>query len=170
MDIVSRCFAWLCLTAALLDGTSCTKMMSETAPMSNPANDWAPVNIAISVRDSEGHDLLDPARTGNYFQGATLTYRGTTYTARLESEVVGTRYYSANIYGYYLVRQEEYLLIFGEIDGSRDMDEDLVLKWPDGSSDILHYHCSEHDEQTITCQRSWLLNGVEASVPFVLIK
>ena len=53
-------------------------------------------------------------------------------------------------------------LRFGEIDGSADMDEDLVLRWPDGSTDTIHYHCSDHKaRRNPTCNRYWKLNGVD---------
>ena len=55
-----------------------------------------------------------------------------------------------------------YQLVFGEIDGAADMDEDLILNWPDGSEDVIHYHCSDHREgRNAKCNRSWKLNGKE---------
>lgn len=55
-----------------------------------------------------------------------------------------------------------YRLVFGEIDGAADMDEDIVLNWPDGSKDVTHYHCSDHREgRHPKCNRSWELNGSE---------
>ena len=53
-----------------------------------------------------------------------------------------------------------YYLVFGEIDGASDMDEDIVLCWPDGSKDEIHYHCSDHRIwPEPKCNRSWKLNG-----------
>ncbi|MBO4656553.1 MAG: hypothetical protein J5639_02150 [Bacteroidales bacterium] len=41
------------------------------------------------------------------------------------------------------------------------MDEDIVLKWPDGSKDTIHYHCSDHTSRPpIECNRWLKLNGV----------
>ena len=35
-----------------------------------------------------------------------------------------------------------------------------TLSWPDGSTDVIHYHCSDHREgKNPRCNRSWKLNG-----------
>ena len=53
-----------------------------------------------------------------------------------------------------------YRLNFGEIDGADDMDEDILLQWPDGSRDVIHYHCGNHRYgKNFGCDRSWKLNG-----------
>ena len=131
--------------------------------------EWAPVNILISVRDRQGADLLDPERSDSYFRNASIQYKGETYPARLEGDA-GSRVYIASIYGYYLIYQGGWKLIFGEIDGAVDMDEDLILSWPDGTKDIIHYHCGKHNTKKMTCERTWKLNGVAAYNPFTLIK
>ena len=54
----------------------------------------------------------------------------------------------------------KYRLYFGEIDGADDMDEDIVLQWPDGSRDVIHYHCGNHHYgKNPSCDRSWKVNG-----------
>ena len=130
---------------------------------------WAPVYLVVSVHDRDGNDLLDPEREGNFFKGATLRFRGKTYTAK-QPEDASSRAYETQIYGWILYKQEVYYLFFGEIDGAADMDEDLVLQWPDGSSDTIHYHCAKHNKTKLTCERSWKLNGKTGSNPFALIK
>lgn len=130
---------------------------------------WMPVNVFVRIRDKQGADLLDPERNASYYPNASIEYKGKVYPARQAGDI-GSRAYQATIYGYYLINQGGWMLMFGEIDGAADLDEDLILRWPDGSKDIIHYHCGKHNPKTMTCERTWKLNGVSASNPFILIK
>ena len=102
--------------------------------------------------------------------GMTLTFKGETYTVKDVEDKSNpeTKAYLAIMEGLLAVPQYEingktvYRLVFGEIDGAADMDEDIVLNWPDGSKDVIHYHCSDHREgRHPKCNRSWKLNGSE---------
>lgn len=125
--------------------------------------DWAPVNIYIYATDSVGNSIIQPE-----MPGMSLTYKGETYTVKDWNEKVNqiqTRAYLAILHGLYAQQdynsyRNEYRLVFGEIDGAADMDEDITLNWPDGSTDVIHYHCSDHKEgRNPKCNRSWKLNG-----------
>ena len=116
----------------------------------------------------EGQDLLSPDREGNYFEGATIRFQGETYAAQEDGQdrSPASKAYQPSIYGYYLVMTgTRYCLLFGEIDGAADLDEDIVLYWRDGSTDTIHYHCSKHNQKNMTCQRSWKLNGKSVNGP-----
>lgn len=120
--------------------------------------DWAPVDIYITATDSDGASIISPG-----MPGMSLTFKGETYTVAPEAE---TRAYAAYMGGLRAQRYEGtadapvYRLVFGEIDGAADMDEDIVLSWPDGSTDTIHYHCSNHREwPEPACRRRWKLNG-----------
>jgi len=137
--------------------------------------DWAPVELCIEVQDSEGKDLLDPGNPDNVLEGTTISFKGEVYKVAIAgSEEIESRAYLALIYGLKLERKSErssgYCLRFGEIDGAADMDEDLTLTWPDGSKDVIHYHCSDHNERKLKCNRWWTLNGKDASNPFLFTK
>ena len=120
--------------------------------------DWTPVDIYIEAVDEDGRSIISPE-----MPGMSLTFKGVTYTVKEES--VRTRAYAAILVG--LIAQpvsdgdqSGYRLYFGEIDGAADMDEDIVLNWPDGSEDVIHYHCANHREwPKPDCNRSWKLNG-----------
>ncbi|MBP5302265.1 MAG: hypothetical protein J6Y88_03350, partial [Bacteroidales bacterium] len=120
--------------------------------------DWYPVNIYIEAYDSDGQSIISPD-----MPGMSLTFQGTTYT--VTEDPFATRAINAVMWG--LIAREftdgeepVYKLVFGEINGALDMDEDLVLQWPDGTSDVIHYHCSDHViTPEITCTRTWKLNG-----------
>lgn len=157
-----------------------------------PIVDWYPVNVILTVQDRNGNDLLDPSHENTFAHGTTLAYKGETYGVEsilnvTPVEEAPTKMYLARLYGLQLTRgkvwfsEEEqrtcYYLQFGEIDGAKDMDEDLYIKWPDGSEDVIHYHCSDHvikktgaDTWDISCDRSWKLNKKAASNPFKFVK
>lgn len=127
--------------------------------------DWAPVYLYIYATDVNNNSIIEPD-----MPGMTLEFKDETYTVQDWSEIgnkTSTRAYLARLYGLfaqpgplYGAPDGTYRLVFGEIDGAADMDEDITLTWPDGSIDIIHYHCSNHKEgSNPTCDRSWKLNG-----------
>lgn len=133
--------------------------------------DWAPVCLYLKVTDGQGTDLLDPENPKNMIYGTTITFKGETYeakdldwseryTLRGKSE---TRAILAIMHGLRLVKDKPgvdgYSLVFGEIDGAADMDEDLVVTLPNGMTGTIHYHCSNHNERKLKCDRNWKLNG-----------
>lgn len=132
-----------------------------------PIVDWAPVEIYIYATDSKGHSIIQP-----YMPDMTLTFKGETYSVKDKNayyDSIRTKAYLAVMHGLWAepvdttANPKEYRLYFGEIDGAADMDEDITLNWPDGSIDVIHYHCSDHNERKLTVKRSWKLNGKEHS-------
>lgn len=129
--------------------------------------DWAPVNIYIYATDSAGQSIIQPD-----MPGMTLTFKSETYSV-MDKEAyydsIRTRAYMPVMYGLLAevvdstANPKEYRLCFGEIDGAADMDEDITLNWPDGSTDVIHYHCSDHNERKLSVKRAWKLNGKEHS-------
>lgn len=156
-----------------------------------PIVDWYPVNVIVTVQDKNGNDLLDPDRDGNYADGVSLTFQGQTFPVRdLEPgeywDCAETKAYFATMKGLRLVhdslyvnqsRKLCYFLVFGQIDGAEDFDEDLVIKWRDGRQDVIHYKCWNHHVRKkldgswdIDCKRSWKLNRLDSQNPFQLVK
>ena len=127
--------------------------------------DWSPVYIYINATDAEGNGIIQPD-----MPGMSLTYKGEIYTVQDWEQMyqrTSSKAYLARLYGLfaqpgsaYASAESPYRLIFGEIDGALDMDEDIILNWPDGTIDIIHYHCSNHKSgKNASCNRSWKLNG-----------
>ena len=138
------------------------------------------------MQDASGNDLLDPDDPANVIDGTTVTFKGETYESSREWYESGMPYTMpqtkacfAKLYGLFLSTEkqllnrgnDDFVLYFGEIDGEEDMDEDLVITWPDKTKDTIHYHCSKHNERKMSCDRSWKLNGkANDSAIFVITK
>ena len=119
--------------------------------------DWTPVDITIEAYDADGNSIISPE-----MPGMTLTFKGQTYSVQRSPYDPPTKTYAAVLYGLVAnpLAEGVYQLSFGEIDGAADMDEDILLNWPDGSEDVIHYHCSNHIAwPSPSCNRSWKLNG-----------
>ena len=179
----------LSLLAAILL-TACNPF--ENSHTDTPIVDWYPVNVFITVHDSAGNDLLDPTREGAFVHGTVLTFLGQKYGVEsnlnyASVSMAPTKAYLARMrglllnYGEVAYSETEkrtcYYLSFGEIDGAKDFDDDLLIKWPDGSEDVIHYYCADHKVEKqkdgtwlIDCKRSWQLNKQAATTPFRLVK
>lgn len=139
--------------------------------------DWAPVSIFLRVVDAEGTDLLNPENPNNVIDGTSITFKGNTYNASRQwyetgnpFEMPTTKAIFAPLYGLFLVNGEMFsnhsetavfCLFFGEIDGAIDMDEDLEVTLSNGMTGTIHYHCSNHNERKLSCDRSWKFNGAK---------
>ncbi len=128
--------------------------------------DWAPVGISITATDSNGNDLLNPQSNSSILDGTSLTFKEKTYEVSYDfmNHFEGAKAYMPHMYGLQLdtVRTNGNTLcrmLFGEIDGGADMNEDLVINWGDGTSDVINYHCWKHNERKLSCNREWKVNG-----------
>jgi len=147
------------MLASVLALTSCEQINGSVCV------DWAPVNIYITATDADGNSIISPD-----MPGMSLIFMEDTFTVRDQEDIysdIYTKAYLAIPSGLFAEPYAEedgetlYRLNFGQIDGAADMDEDILLSWPDGSRDIIHYHCSDHKESKHPrCNRSWKLNGV----------
>jgi hypothetical protein len=158
----------LCAIALLAGLSSCNGLLNTDPPIV----DWAPVVVYIDAVDTQGNSIITDG-----MPGMSLTFQGKTYEAKTEKQAwedahAQTKAYLARMYGLFTRKYEDedgdsrYYLVFGEIDGAADMDEDIVLHWPNGGVDTIHYHCSDHQESpVIRCKRTWKLNGEEHEGP-----
>lgn len=161
-EIVLACLAVLSFAACEKNSADKPEEEDET----DYIVDWGPVEVIVEVVDDKGNDLLNPNNPDNMIEGSTISFRGKVYEALLPSAV--TKEYLAIIEGFLLRKYTteegavKYRLVFGEIDGAKDMDEDLVVTLPDGTTGTIHYHCSDHHGgKHPSCDRSWTFNGVK---------
>ncbi len=126
--------------------------------------DFNPVVFTIKVVDAEGNDLLNPDLEGGIdASGIVAQYEGEEYKC-----VVPTRYYMPHFEGLKLENYGDhgYMLTFGEFAGEREFDNaELVLIWPDGSSDVITYDRRVRNKLNggIKVKQEWFLNGKSVS-------
>ena len=156
---------YLCIAAVMLVGCDKEELPDDIIV------DWTPVYIVIHAVDSDGNDIIKED-----MPDMTLTFRDETYHVDNLYETT-TRAIAPRFWGLYFIRandvdgrsnpygvynpSQQNCLVFGELDGSKDMDEDILLTWPDGSKNTIHYHCSDHkvSRKEISCKRTWKLDG-----------
>ena len=157
---------------------SCSEGLSDERPWDRLIVDWSPVVLYFEIDDAAGNDLLDPELANKLVEETTITFKGKTYevsrswldTGNRRDASLETRYYMPTMVGLQLIKwsmvrtvetKDRYVLYFGEIDGALEMDEDLVIQWPDGKKNTIHYHCSDHKatEKEITVNRWYSLDG-----------
>lgn len=151
--------------------------------------DWVPAELYITVEDRYGNDLLDTLSNSCVVDFISATFRGETLEVRKNCHGehggmlpcnVGTRYYLPMWYGLCLINEQmvwnghqwnlektdKFMLYLGEIDGAKDMDEDLTLTFDSAlfnrQKHVIHYHCSDHKESKGSCKRWFSLDGEKA--------
>lgn len=135
---------------------------------SEPLIDYSPVQVLIYATNVEGHDIISAE-----MPGMSLTYKGITYEVTAWNHYFTKALYASEvIQGLCCQTPEDYLpkgsighnrLIFGDIPGDFEVDEDFVLSWPDGTKNVIHYYCKKYpDEQSeskVNFDRCWTLDG-----------
>lgn len=132
--------------------------------------DWYPVEMKIYLQDAEGNDLFAPQSKG-YCRADSITFLGNTYFEVADEEPwPASRAYLARLDGYrYLWGADGNILVFGEIDGARDYDDDITIYWSDGRRDVVHYRCWNHNELRGSVRREWKLNGKKCDSPITIV-
>ncbi len=150
--------AALCLFAV-----SCSVMGSDSL------SDISPIVLQIYLSDKDGANLLDPEQEDNPVQvrGISATFQGRTFSVSGadggDIDTRGVTYYPeytslrlvTDFYG-------NYMLLFGAIDGQEELDnEDFVLNWGDGTSDVItifnNFRWKSNGSPSIT--RRFYVNG-----------
>ena len=156
---MSRIIKLLCFVAAftaLVIPAGCEKDAFDAflekesySPKGDMIWDIYPVVLSFVVSDAQGNNLFDESTPGNWLSGpVTATFCGNTY----EWSPVNTKAYLAVIKGFYIYPKSytgsnEVMLNFGELDGTKKWDSDLIVTWPDNSKDIIRVqHAFRWDE------------------------
>lgn len=150
--------AALCLLAA-----SCSVMGSDYL------SDISPIVLQIYLSDEDGANLLDPELKDNpvHVKDISATFRGRTFSVGAadggDIDTRGVTFYPEQT-GLRLVTDfyGNYMLLFGAIDGQENLDnEDLVLNWGDGTSDVItifnNFRWKSNGSPSIT--RRFYVNG-----------
>ena len=82
-----------------------------------------------------------------------------------------TKAYPATYQGFRLEKGSDYYyLAFGEFDGGSEYDEeDMMIQWPDGSTNVITY-TRKLNNTTVSAKQTFKLDGVKCSNPIVIVK
>ena len=147
------------LTAAVMLMSSCGDDDEKDAPI-GMVTDWAPIIINFSVENLDGSVNYVNDNFNDIIHTTTLTYKDKTYSVE-ENKLSKT--YMPFFDGLIIVStdtQEKYFR-FGELDGSEDFDDDFVINFADGSSDVIHF--KRVHKGGLNVDDSWTLNGKASS-------
>ena len=130
--------------------TSCENMQVDA--------DAAPITLEIFVKDAEGNNLLDY----DWLLGknVTATFKGETYDLQTEE----TKAYMPHFYGFKVTARDLGMyLYFGELAGTEALNDDFVINWGDGSSDVITIYndCKTKLNGAYDIKRHYVVNGVK---------
>ena len=130
--------------------TSCENMQVDA--------DAAPITLEIFVKDAEGNNLLDY----DWLLGknVTATFKGETYDLQTEE----TKAYMPHFYGFKVTARDLGMyLYFGELAGTEALNDDFVINWGDGSSDVITIYndCKTKLNGAYDIKRHFVVNGVK---------
>lgn len=154
---MEKIIAAMCISiAAIFCATGCTELRCV---------DWSPVEVVIFVPDSDGNDLLDPSSDAFIGDKIKISWKGEDYAWHEE-----TKAYEATFYGLRISLNEyygRYNVVFGELPGEKDYDDDFIISFPDGSASTIHYD-RKVNERTISARKKWYLDGERVDLPIVI--
>ncbi len=118
--------------------------------------DASPVTMEIYVKDADGNNLLEQ----NWLLGknVTATFKGETY----ELQIVEAKAYKPHFYGFKVTARDLGMyLYFGELDGMDALNDDFVISWGDGSSDVITIYndCKAKMNGAYDIKRHFVVNG-----------
>ena len=115
---------------------------------------WYPIEIEIFVQNKDGVDLLNYETAYYVGNDFTLTYNGKVYRMELEASNVNPKL----IWGKNNVKNR-CIAYFGELEGDKEYNDDFILTWKDGTTDVIHFNRKIKD--VLDTEDQWLFNGVD---------
>lgn len=105
----------------------------EKIQTSSWAEEPIPIEIKISVSDTEGNNMLDPTKVSNISSNViTASFLGNSYL-RDSAPKNGISLWTVNSED-----NKPHVLVFGQISGGKNLEnEPLVIDWGDGTSDTI---------------------------------
>jgi hypothetical protein len=139
-----------------------------------------PIEVFIQINNEFGDNLLETSAQGNWHESTfRCLFENTNYFCDKDTEIDPANiqnpefFYGISIAGLILDPYTTIPVIgFGAFSGKRQMDDDIVFYWPDGSEDTIHIwnHFYYNDKGYPITQRKIYLNGEESSNWITLIK
>ena len=141
-----------CLLLSLLILSSCR---DKEEPETHWLGDPVPCDVIFQILDEEGHDLLDPANPDAFGENDVAVTCRNKHTGEIQTYYFGAyseeklhSLFQKGTYGLFLgayVWKNEYdayykVTIGDFYQGKEIEDERIVLRWSDGTEDILHLY------------------------------
>lgn len=136
---------------------------------------WSPVELILLVSDRSGNDLVRPN-----MENVTMVYRDSLYqlSQGIEESVITESGYSIqdglHLYACQLKdkngNSHKYCICFGEFSNTSEIDDDMVLTWTDGSTDVIHLKTRHRGGPWPKRIETWMLNGKECEAPILIVK
>lgn len=139
-----------------------------------------PIELFIQINNEFGDNLLETATEGNWHESTfqclfdNVIYRCDKNTEIDPAHIQDSEYfYGITIAGLILNSDTTIPVIgFGAFSGKRQMDDDVVFSWPDGSKDVIRIKNTFYynDKGYPITKRKYLLNGEESVNWITLVK
>lgn len=129
--------------------------------------DWNPIEVKFFVVSYGLHTNYVENNFNDIIHTTTLTYQGKTYSIKKSL----SKDYMPDFKGLCIdsTAISQPYFYFGELDGSKDYDDDFVIDFADGSKDVIHFK-RKHKGGT-KVKDTWTLNGKEHDGnPFILYR
>ncbi len=118
--------------------------------------DWSPIEVRFYVVDDDAKTNYVNENFNDIIYTTTLSYKGKTYS--VEKKTL-SKDYMPIFYGLRIDSTDlnNLCFYFGELDGGDNYDDDFVIKFADGTSDVIHFR--RVHKGGLNVDDSWTLNG-----------
>ena len=121
--------------------------------------DWSPIELRFFVVDYGQRTNYVADNYNDIIHTTTLTYKGKTYSVGQTL----SKDYMPHFQGLYVdsTALEKPFFCFGELDGAENYDDDFIITFADGTSDVVHFKRVHKGDTEV--KDTWILNGKERS-------
>jgi hypothetical protein len=129
--------------------------------------DWYPIEVEFFVENLDESVNYVNGNFNDIIHTTTLTYKGETYS--VEDKKL-SKDYMPIFEGLVIdsIDTQKKFFRFGELSGSANYDDDFVINFADGTSDVIHF--KRVHKGGLNVDDSWTLNGEAHSGRFFYLK
>lgn len=116
--------------------------------------DWYPLEVTINLKNQKGENLANPQSQVFFAKNAKANFQGKDYQITYSLQKA---YYAPT--EFYITQEgENSKIVFGEIMGHREYDDDITITWGNGTKDIIHLK-RKINRKKIDADNIWSYNG-----------
>ncbi len=155
------------LTAAAMLLPSCGDDDEKDDHYNGMMTDWYPIEVKFFVENLDESVNYVNDNFNDIIHSTTLTYQGKTYS--VEGQKI-SKTYMPFFKGLVIdsTDTQKKFFRFGELSGSANYDDDFVINFTDGTSDVIHF--KRVHKGGLDVDDSWTLNGEAHSDGFFYLK